>query len=151
MSSGSYNRIKGHSFERSIAKLFRQCGWKNAARNLREVVGRHAIRHHDLEHTCPFAVQCKATEACASDMKLIDGIKLDPHSGHVFPILVRKRNRCQPTVTMKVEDIAEIFSSLEREASIPRDLALVTMPVSHFSIILTALKKAGLYAKDCHE
>lgn len=142
---GKYERIKGHTFERFIAKIFRESGWTKAARNLREVVGRHAIRHHDLEGTAPFAVQCKATEAQASDMKLLDGVKLDPKTGHIYPILVRKRNNCQPTVTMKVEDIVELWNLLEKEARAPQDTVLVTLPMSHFSALLVALRRAGIY------
>lgn len=148
MSSGKYRRIKGHTFERFIAKIFRECGWKNAARNLREVVGRHAIRHHDLENTEPFAVQCKNTEAQASDLNLLEGIRLDIRKGFIFPLLVRKRNNCQPTVTLKVEDIVELWNALGTEAMLPEDTLLVTLTMSSFSKMLVALQKAGLYAKS---
>lgn len=148
MASGKYNRIKGHVFERSIAALFRECGWTKAARNLREVQAHHAVRHHDLENTAPFAVQCKATETQHSDMRLLDGVKLDPKSGFVFPILVRKRNGYQPTVTMKVEDVVELCNSISHEARLPEDTMLVTLSMPHFTELLKALKKAGLYPKN---
>lgn|SRR3990167_2675622 len=147
---GKYERIKGHTFERAIAKFFRECGWTKAARNLREVVGRHAIRHHDLENTHPFPVQCKNTEAKAADRQLLNGIRTDTKTGMLFPLLIRKRNGCMPTVTMSLEDLDELLTSLRAEACKwhLQDTTLVTMKLNEFRPILEALKKSGLYAKE---
>jgi hypothetical protein len=152
MPSGSYNREKGHTFERFCAKFFRGAGWTTAARNLREVVGRHAIRHHDLENTYPFAVQCKNTEARAGDRQLISGIKTD-RRGPWCPLLIRKRNNCTPTVTLRIEDLFELLHALhvEGEEGHLQDTTLVTLQLAEFRPLLLALKKAGLYAKDSHD
>lgn len=148
--NGRYNRIKGCVFEREIARFFRECGWKKAARNLREVQAHHAVRHQDLENTAPFAVQCKNTEKKAADRQLLQGIRLDVKKGLLFPLLVRKRNSCQPTVTIALEDLDELLATLRMEQV--RDhlhgTTLLTMPLSNFRPLLSALKKARLYAKE---
>ncbi len=146
---GKYERIKGHTFERMIAHFFRDAGWKKAARNLREVVGRHAIRNHDLENTAPFAVQCKNTEAKAADRQLLNAVQTNIKTGMLFPVLFRKRNNCTPTVTLSLEDIDEILGALRAEGCNHhlQSTTLVTMHLAEFRPILVALKKAGLYAK----
>jgi len=110
MVSHRYNRKKGHDFEREIAKRLRDIGFRRAKRHLE--VQREEANGFDLDHTGPFAIQCKRTKKYAS-IETINEIKSD-----LMPILVTKGNGKPIMVAMTFDDwlkLAEKFNdSLDR-------------------------------------
>jgi hypothetical protein len=54
--SGAFSRNKGAAFERKVAELYREAGFKNARRKLSQY---QKSDGRDLENVDPFTVQCK--------------------------------------------------------------------------------------------
>lgn len=116
--SGSYNRQKGHDFEREIAEDFRNNGFKKAK------TSRAASRladdcKIDLVGVFPFAPQCKNTQTYASInriseidwKKYVDGT--DGLEGKtMIPLLITRAVRKPDMVTLPWEDFKELLKAV---------------------------------------
>jgi len=95
--SGKRSRTKGHSFEREIAKRFREVGYKGAKRHL-EYQGCEA-NGEDIDGVEPFRVQCKRNKKYCSLTKILE---IQDQSG--IHLLVTKGDNLPAMVCMKLDD-----------------------------------------------
>jgi hypothetical protein len=97
------SRTKGHSWERELARQFREMGWEKAIRNLEyqdnELCGK------DLAGTAPYIIQAKCTKKYVS-MSTFDEIK--PKDGEI-PLLIAKANNKEVLAVMRWEDLKKII------------------------------------------
>lgn len=100
-------RVKGHTFERAMAKMFREMGWDKCVTSRLESKSKDDAGI-DLCNTDPFQVQCKAVEKLGS---LHDVLAKMPQN-HNYNIVLHKRNRSGVIVAMTLEDFKEIVEKL---------------------------------------
>ena len=103
---GKSSRVKGHSFERDIAKDFKELGYKDARRLLEYQEGMGV----DLENTGKFRVQCKRYK----DYCPISKINEVPKEKNTIPLLITKGDRKETMVVMSWNDHKSILSQLDR-------------------------------------
>lgn len=96
-----YARTKGHSFERLVARYFREAGFTEAARQLEYQAGKGV----DLTGTEPFAVQCKTGGTVPSPYKILAEI---PKKKGQIPLAVHKVTGKDTLVTMKLGDFLKL-------------------------------------------
>lgn len=101
--SGKRSRTKGHSFEREIAKAFREAGFKDAKRKL-EYQAEEAIGI-DLDGTGQFQVQCKRKKAY-SPITAIFEIKRKPEK---VPVLITKPDRGEAMAVLPLDDFLTLI------------------------------------------
>lgn len=112
---GKTSRRKGASYERDLARQFREMGWNEAKRHL-EYQGQEAEEGRDLDGTQPWAVQAKCWGKNPS-ITAIEEITLS--NGYEIPLAILKRSKAgqQPleVAVLHWEDfkrlIAEMISS----------------------------------------
>lgn len=109
-STGKSARVKGHSFERKVAREFRELGFPNARRHL-EYQAEEASHGQDISGTYPFLVQCKATKQYAP----ITAIHQIADQKDQYKILVTKGDNLEPMAVMAWSDLKEILSKLKIE------------------------------------
>ena len=100
------SRTKGHSYEREVAKEFREMGFSKAERQLEYQISE--AQGVDLKNTDPFKVQCKRGKKYASITK-IEEVK--PETGAI-PILVTRGDNTQSAVVMYLSDFKWIVKRL---------------------------------------
>lgn len=106
--NGKRNRNRGHSYERSISKEFRDMGWENACTT------RYASRMKDdqkidIFDVDPFNVQCKATNKCINYKKVISEMPQDFNYNVVFNKLTGKGD----FVMLEKKDFYELIMMLK--------------------------------------
>lgn len=83
------SRTKGAAYERHIAKVMREAGWKDAKRHL-EFQEDEAGYGRDIDNTEPFAIQCKCWGSTPS-ISAINEITLS--EGYTIPVAILKRTQ----------------------------------------------------------
>src|SRR5688572_19992089 len=106
---GKLSRTKGHAFERSLARRFREMGWPEAARTLHETRDGNC---GDLVHVKPFSVQAKCG-AAPSVWKALSEAVLAADPGD-YSVAVLKRDRAVPIVAMTLDDFCELVGKLKQ-------------------------------------
>jgi hypothetical protein len=101
-------RVKGHTFERQMAKLFRDMGWEKCVTSRLESKAKDDAGI-DLCNTDPFSVQCKAVEKLGSLHDVLAKMPQDTN----YNIVLHKRNRSGVIVAMTLEDFQEIVEKLK--------------------------------------
>lgn len=106
--NGKRNRTRGHSYERQIAKEFRDAGWSSACTT------RYASRMKDdqkidIFDTNPFNVQCKATNKCINYHQILQEMPKDLNYNVIFNKLTSKGE----FVIISKEDFYELINMLK--------------------------------------
>lgn len=112
--SGAYSRRKGHAYECQIAKEFREeLGFSEAAtsRNTNRLADAQGI---DLQHTEPFAIQCKNTAKGVSYAAILKGMQ---HK-EKYAVLFSKLTNVGEYVVMSKADFYDIIKMLKVEGVI---------------------------------
>lgn len=106
-----YARTKGHSFEREIAKEFRELGFKEAMTTRAARGGDWSFTDDgiDLVGTKPFAVQCKRLASYAS-VNTIEEIVRYEHENEI-PLLITKANNKPTMAVIAWEDLKALIDS----------------------------------------
>jgi hypothetical protein len=109
--TGAYARRKGHAYECQIAAEFRALGWTEAAtsRNTNRLADVQGI---DLQHTSPFAVQCKNTAKGISYANVLQGMQ---HKEGEYPVVFSKLTRNGEYVVLRKEDFYELLLMAKAE------------------------------------
>jgi hypothetical protein len=109
--TGAYSRRKGHAYERQIAAEFREMGWTEAAtsRNTNRLADEQGI---DLQHTAPFAVQCKCT---AQHVQYSPILKTMQYKQGEYPVLFSKLTQKGEYVVLKKTHFYELLRMLKVE------------------------------------
>lgn len=110
---GKKSNIKGKTFERDLAKQFRELGWTRALRHL-EYQAQEADGGVDLINVEPFGVQAKARKEYAP----ITAIWEVKDKKGVVPLLITKGNRQEPMAVMKWKDLKHLLKSLKNNSLI---------------------------------
>lgn len=110
---GSYNRKKGHDFERICAKEFRELGWKDAItkRKARGGDWSESDGGEDLVNTGPFIVQCKNTKNYVS-CNTIETIRKEKLG---IPIVISNANNKNSVCVLYWRDMMKIISKLPKK------------------------------------
>lgn len=118
-SSGKRARRKGHNYERSIVKVFRDLGYDEAKTSR---LGSRLLDSAKVD-ICdiPFNVQCKAVEANINYVNLTGEItteiaKLVPKRKDL-PILIFHKKDRQTTVAMTLEEFIKLVKILKTKHS----------------------------------
>lgn len=112
--SGAYSRRKGHAYECQIAKEFREeLGFSEAAtsRNINRLADAQGI---DLQHTEPFAIQCKNTAKGVNYAAILKGMQ---HK-EKYAVLFSKLTNVGEFVVMSKADFYDIIKMLKVEGVI---------------------------------
>lgn len=104
------SRTKGHSYEREIAKEFREMGFPNAERQLEYQISE--ALGVDLKHTDPFLVQCKRGRKWASISKIKE---IKRSSDEHIPLLITKGDREESVVVMYLKDFKEVIKQTKQK------------------------------------
>ena len=109
---GKSQRVKGHNFEREIAKIIRDI-YPEAKRGLQYQSGKHCP---DVVGT-PFAIECKKGKCTYPKKALEQAIKdkLARNDNVLIPIAVTKDDFKDTLVTMLFNDFLKIISIAKRE------------------------------------
>jgi hypothetical protein len=105
--AGKSSRVKGHTFERDMAKLFREMGWERCVTSRAESKSKDDQKI-DLCFTDPFNVQCKAVENLGSIHRVLADMPDDTN----YNIVLHKRSRSGVIVAMSLDDFKEIIKML---------------------------------------
>lgn len=108
MSSGAYNRKKGHDYERQIAKEMREF-FPNVKTSRAGSRGEDP-RGIDLVSTGMFNVQCKARQ----NLNLFETLKEMPDDQNMN-VIFWKRNHKEDIICMSKDDFFEILKMLKTE------------------------------------
>ncbi len=114
---GKTSRVKGASYERRIAALFRDMGWEDAKRHL-EYQEDEAEMGRDLDGTEPFAIQAKCWKSTPSIMALNQVI---PDDDYPIRVAVLKRTQSKgvggiEVAVLDLEVFLRMVSVIERLA-----------------------------------
>jgi len=101
--SGLMSRRKGARFEREMVKRFRDVFGEDVRRGLQSRSGEEVP---DVDVPC-FWVECKRERRTSPKKALAQAIG-DATKGRI-PIAVCKDDRCEPTVTMLLDDFLEVI------------------------------------------
>lgn len=104
---GRSARVKGHTFERQIADVFRELGWTSCVTS-RSESKRKDDQGIDLCYTDPFNIQAKAVEKLGSVHDILASMPVD----HNYNLVFHKRNRKGTIVSMTIEDFKDILEIL---------------------------------------
>lgn len=107
-------RRKGHQFERDIAILFQQAGFKNARRHLEYQMGEALGK--DIANVEPYLIQCKATKKYVP-LTTINEIQ-NQHEG--IPVLIAKGDNLPPLACIPLAHFMELVK-LYRELPLQDD------------------------------
>jgi hypothetical protein len=103
---GALSRRKGHNWERAVAKRFREV-FPDARRGTQTRQGYEAP---DVE-TPVFWIEAKVgrrTNPKAALAQALEAMSNNPEAKGLIPIAVCKDDRCEPTVTLGLEDFLEL-------------------------------------------
>lgn len=110
--TGARARRKGHNYERSIVKFFRDLGFEHAKTSR---LGSRLLDSAKVD-ICdiPFNVQCKAVEAHIDYYKLTDEVtsevsKLVPKRAEYPVIIFHKKNK-KTNVVMTMDEFSKFFN-----------------------------------------
>lgn len=104
---GRAARLKGLAFEREVARMFREIGFRGANRQLE--FQQDQAQGIDIRGVDPYRVQCKKFKAYAS-VNTIDEIQHDREFGDV-PILITAADGKEP---MAVIPLAELLKLIKK-------------------------------------
>lgn len=108
VSPGKAARRKGHNFERTCARIWKNMGWDKAKRHL-EYQSEEAELGQDLDGTYPFMVQCKAHKNYCS----VNTIKeIEDQVGH-YPMVITKGDNQEPMVIIPFWAMRELLEMLK--------------------------------------
>lgn len=106
---GAHSRTKGHSFERNVAKLFREEGiFPEAERHLEMQMSQ--CSGYDLDNTGKLKIQCKAYKKYAPLSK-IDEAASSCVDGEI-PVLITKGDRLRPIVALYLDDFIKMLKDI---------------------------------------
>jgi Holliday junction resolvase len=112
--AGKRARRKGHNYERTVVKYFKDLGFDQAKTSR---LGSRLLDSAKVD-ICdiPFNVQCKAVEANIDYYKLTDEIskelkKLIPQRGD-YPILIFHKKNKKTNVVMTLEEFTKFFNKM---------------------------------------
>lgn len=105
---GRSARVKGHTFEREMAELFRSLGWEKCVTSRAESKNKDD-QGIDLCYTDPFNIQLKAIENMGSAHKVLSEMPNDSNYNVVF----HKKNRQGVVVSMSLDDFKELIQMLK--------------------------------------
>jgi len=98
--SGKRSRTKGHQFERDIAIIFRDIGFKDARRQLEYHLA--DCNGEDIANVGPFRIQCKRNKTYAPLSKIKE---IQNKSG--IHLLITKADKEPAMVCLKLEDFVK--------------------------------------------
>ena len=105
------SRLKGHNYERELAKTFREKGWVYC-KTAREASGKLVDDSgRDLIDTEPFNIQAKNVETLGSAHNTLAKMPIDGRINVVF----HRRNRKGVIVALSEEDFWKILDSVDLE------------------------------------
>lgn len=102
-------RVKGHAYERKLAKEFRDLGWIDCKTSRYESRMIDDLKV-DLTNTKPFNIQAKAVERLGSYHKILDEMPKDTNYNLIF----HKRNNKGEVVVMSKDDFYELVNMLKQ-------------------------------------
>lgn len=106
---GKLSRTKGHSFEREVAKRFREVGYHKAIRKLEyQVTDDLGI---DLDGTSPYLIQCKRLKKYSS----ITAIEEVPQKDGHIPVLITKADNKPAMAVIPFDHFLELVKVEEEE------------------------------------
>jgi hypothetical protein len=108
---GKSARVKGHTFERDIAKKFRDAGWPECETS-RFASKKMDDMKVDLVETKPFYVQCKAVE----NLGPVHNVLAEMPKGQLINIVFHKKSRQGTIVAMSEEDFWALLKTAELPA-----------------------------------
>ena len=111
--AGKSSRVKGHAFERKLAKLFRR--WFPDAATSRAESQTRDSQGVDLVGTGLFNVQAKAVEKLGSYHRILAEMPDEPGQ---INLITHKRNRSGVVVVMSLDDFAEVLDLLKGNGAI---------------------------------
>ena len=100
------SRTKGHSYEREIAREFKEMGFPTAERQLEYQISE--AFGVDLKNTDPFLVQCKRGRKWASISKIKE---IKRAFEQYIPLLITKGDREESVVCMYLRDFKELVKT----------------------------------------
>lgn len=100
-------RQKGHTFEREVAKRWRELGWERCVTSRSESKNLDD-KGIDLCYTDPFIIQCKAVES----LNIHKAYSAMPDMEGMYKVLFSKKNRQGTLVTMSMDDFLELVDKL---------------------------------------
>lgn len=101
------SRTKGHAYERSVAKFFKELGWDCVTS--RSESKRTDDMGIDLCYTDPFCVQAKAVERLGSHHAILKGM---PDRKGKYNLVFHKKNHSGTVVSMELETFRELLEML---------------------------------------
>ena len=118
------SRLKGHSYELSVAKLFREeLGYSSCVSSRSESKRLDALKV-DLCYTAPFFIQCKAVEKLGCVHDILASMPKTRSSdkgflkGYNYNVVFHKKNRKGSIVCMTMEDFIDIVKSMIEHGAI---------------------------------
>ena len=108
MVSGRYNRIKGHTFEREVAALFREALGDDSIRRTLQTRG-GAQDGADVV-AGPFHIECKRQKKPRIVSAYEQAVEATPKGG--YSVAITQGNRCLPLVTLSLDDFLELVTEL---------------------------------------
>ena len=100
---GMSQRVKGHSWERAVSKMFREIGFKDAKRHLEMQFA--DCQGYDIDGVFPWLPQCKAWKDYAPISK-IEEVKRQKGGK---PLLITKGDRKPAVAVLYLEDFLELL------------------------------------------
>lgn len=100
---GKMSRVKGQVFERTVAAMLTSRGY--AARRGIQFNG---LMDHDVVCDLPFNFECKAVESLNIQAAFQQSAKDAANKG-VTPLVVHKKNKMKPLVTIAFEDFIDLL------------------------------------------
>jgi len=110
---GAHSRNKGANFERHIANVFKELGFKDARRKIeyRDGAG------YDVDGTGPWRIQAKRYKGYAPITK----IEEVPKTSDTMPLLITKADAKPAVACMYLDDLIKVLSDIgkayERESN----------------------------------
>lgn len=112
--AGKRARRKGHNYERTVVKYFKDLGFDQAKTSR---LGSRLLDSAKVD-ICdiPFNVQCKAVEAHIDYYKLTDEIRTELHKlipdREDYPIMIFHKKNKKTNVVMTLEEFTKFFSTM---------------------------------------
>lgn len=104
---GKAQRVKGHTFERKVANMFKEIGYPDAKRHLefqfQEAMG------YDIDGTFPYYIQCKKHKAYVP-INTIEEVK--PQKDGV-PVLISEPDRGEAVAVLYLKDFLNLLRKVK--------------------------------------
>ncbi len=104
---GKAQRVKGHTFERKIANIFKELGFPDAKRHL-EFQFQEA-KGYDLDGTEPYYIQCKKHKVYVP-ISTIEEVKA-PKDG--IPVLITEPDRGDAVAVLYLSDFLNLLKRIK--------------------------------------